>query len=317
MENDNSLFKKIIRPLAALVLIIVGAAGVWLFIGNLPEKKDSAAKEEVSLTSPFDNVYITAKAAYVYDARTKEVLYAKNEDLRLPLASVTKAMTALVAKEESAPDKVIVVGSDALSVTGDSGLYKGERWSLKDLLDFSLTSSSNDGMQAIANSLGALNQLSATPEERGEDFVRQMNKKAEELSMKNTYFFNPTGLDESVIQGGAYGTAKDITVLFDYILRYYPSLLEATKNREITVNSLDNLVHTAENTDSNVSEIPGIKASKTGFTDIAGGNLVVAFDPELGRPIIITVLGSTAEDRFTDVLTLVKASMKSLTQKDS
>jgi D-alanyl-D-alanine carboxypeptidase (penicillin-binding protein 5/6) len=314
-ENLNSQLQKALRFAALPLAVVLASAGIWFAVGSLPGRHAVSPEEELVQRSPFDNISITAKAAYVYDARTKEVLYAKNEDLRLPLASVTKVMTALVAKESGSAEGTVVIGESALAATGDSGLYGGERWRLKDILDFSLTSSSNDGMKAVAASIGALSGENATPEDSEEAFVQEMNKKAEALDMKNTYFFNPTGLDESEVQGGAYGTVKDITLLFDYVLRYHPSLMEATKEEEVAVASLDNHMHIAENTDLKVTDIPGIKASKTGYTDIAGGNLVVAFDPELGRPIIVAVLGSTASGRFEDVETLIKASMREISQE--
>jgi serine-type D-Ala-D-Ala carboxypeptidase (penicillin-binding protein 5/6) len=260
----------------------------------------------------FEGINLTANAAYVYDVRTKTVLYSKNADKRLPLASLTKVMTATVALDLASKDSIVVVTNEALRAEGDSGLRAGERWSLKKLLDFSLTSSSNDGARAVALALGALHKTNPTEEDSERDFINSMNMKASELQMKNTYFFNETGLDESTTKGGAYGTAKDMTTLFEYILKEHPDLLEATQDRTVRVTSLDNISHVAENTDQIVENIPGIKASKTGFTDIAGGNLVIAFDPELGRPIIISVLGSTAAERFTDVEQLVTRTLEAL-----
>ena len=120
----------------------------------------------------------------------------------------------------------------------------------------------------------------------------------------------------SDIKGGAYGSAEDMSILLEYILSREPTLLEATKEVTTTLYSLNDNLHVASNTNSLVSEIPGLKASKTGFTDNAGGNLVVIFDPELGRPIIITVLGSTGEGRFEDMRALVSAVMKYITNKN-
>src|SRR5581483_3055251 len=102
---------------------------------------------------------------------------------------------------------------DAIATEGDSGLKEGEKWNLKNLLDFSLVSSSNDGIRAVALSLGALASANATEKEIVDDFVRLMNKKADELDLKDTYFWNETGLDETEYKGGAYGTAHDIAML--------------------------------------------------------------------------------------------------------
>ena len=139
-----------------------------------------------------------------------------------------------------------------------------------------------------------------------------MNRKAGELGLRNTYFGNETGLDESDIKGGAYGTAKDMSTLLEYILVHNPELFVATTEVRTTIPSLDNREHVAKNTNDIVAEIPGLRASKTGFTNTAGGNLVFVFDPELGRPIIVSILGSTEEGRFEDARTLVSAVMEYL-----
>lgn len=262
-----------------------------------------------SLPSPFASVTLKAKSAYVYDARTKEVLFAQNENTRLPLASITKLMSALVARELSPSYGTVTVSREALKTEGDSGLLAGERWSLDDLLDFSLIVSSNDGMRAVSLALGALNNSNADESQIVSDFVRKMNVKAGELNLKNTYFWNETGLDESDIKGGAYGTAKDITTLMEYIITYHPDLIEATRELSTAFSSLDGIVHVAVNTNDLATTIPGLLGSKTGFTNTAGGNLSLAFDPEIGRPIIITILGSTEQGRFEDMQKLIEATL--------
>jgi D-alanyl-D-alanine carboxypeptidase len=70
--------------------------------------------------------------------------------------------------------------------------------------------------------------------------------------------------------------------------------------------------YSAENTNVVIDKIPNLIASKTGYTDLAGGNLVIAFDAGLNHPIIISVLGSTEKGRFSDVLQLVQATLKQL-----
>ena len=270
---------------------------VFVLIANLSSHNPPHKIEETKIISPFEKIFIDAKAVFVYDITASKTLYAKNQDERLPLASLTKVMSALVASELAPSNKIITITREAVATEGDSGLYIGERWYLKDLIDFSLISSANDGVKAIALNF--------------DNFVNQMNIRANTIGMKNTYFINETGLDERV-SGGAYGTARDMTTLFEYILRYHPDVLAATREPMLTFVSLSGLTHTVQNTDTVINQIPGIIASKTGYTDIAGGNLVVAFDPEIGRPIIVSVLGSSGEGRFSDMLTLIKASMESL-----
>ncbi len=260
----------------------------------------------------FPNVALQAKSVYVYDVRTKQVLYAKNENQRLSLASLTKLMAAVVAREIAPAYGTVTVTDGALRAEGDSGLLAEERWALGDLLDFSLVSSSNDGIRAVALSLGALQNFKADEKEILNDFVRAMNAKALDLDLKNTYFWNETGLDESDVKGGGYGTARDVVRLLEYIIETEPELLEATRERETTLTSMDNLKHVAKNTNQLASDTPGLIGSKTGFTETAGGNLAFVFDPELGRPIIITVLGSTAGGRFEDARKLIHATLQYL-----
>ena len=300
-----------LRLFGTLGIILIVLIAFSFIAGNMVKREDESVPSMV-VTNYFENLDLKAKAIYVYDVRTNKVLFSRNADTRMALASLTKVMTAVVAMDIAPEYSTVTVTQNALNLGGNSGLRVNEKWTLKNLLDFSLTSSSNDGAKAVALALGALNQTNATDTQAENDFINMMNVKADELNMKNTYYVNETGLDESTTKNGAYGTAKDMTTLFKYIIENKPQLLEATQQSTLTISSLDNIVHKVKNTDAIVADIPGIKASKTGFTDIAGGNLVVAFDPELGRPIIITVLGSTQTDRFTDVQKLVNATLQTI-----
>jgi serine-type D-Ala-D-Ala carboxypeptidase (penicillin-binding protein 5/6) len=289
----------------ALAFILVGS---FIFSTKVNRGDSSVPTETASTFFPPDA--IEAKAAYVYDVRTKTVLFAKNENTRLPLASLTKVMSALVALDTSPSYGTITITLNALKAEGDSGLLVDEKWSLGRLLDFSLTTSSNDGMRAVALSLGALSRADATSEEIINDFVGEMNLKASELGLQNTYFWNETGLDESDFKGGAYGTARDMSMLVEYVLAYHPELFIATRESLSTLQSIDNYPHVAKNTNIIANEIPKLLASKTGFTNTAGGNLIIAFDPELGRPIIISILGSTEKGRFEDARALIASVME-------
>ncbi|MDP3874910.1 MAG: hypothetical protein Q8Q22_00100, partial [bacterium] len=284
----NSEIKLFLILTAALLFLLIAS----FIFGLKVDRKDRSVPTEVA-SQPFPTVVLGAKAVYVYDVRTQTIFFAKNENTRLPLASLTKIMSALVAEDLSPLYGTVTVTSEALRAEGDSGLYRDEKWTLKGILDFSLLSSSNDGMRAVALSLGALSKAEVSSEEIINDFVEEMNRKANELGLKNTYFWNETGLDETDVKGGAYGTARDMSTLLEYILAYHPEMFEVTKETVTTFQSLDNYLHVAKNTNSIAAEIPGLMASKTGFTDTAGGNLVIVFDPELGRPIIVSILGST------------------------
>ena len=310
MDNKAAITEDLeLKLFGALALFIVLFLGISLIFSFRANRRDVSAPGEV-VADQFPQVSLEAKAAYVYDLRTGEVLFAKNEDKRLPLASLTKVMSALVARDISPDYGIVTVGEEALENDGDSGLFPDEKWALKDLLDFSLITSSNDGMRAVALALGALSRADATDDEIINDFVGRMNEKASDLGLKNTYFWNETGLDQSDIKGGAYGTAEDVTALMAFIIMEFPDLLAATQESVSEFASLDNNVHVARNTNDIISDIPGLLASKTGFTDTAGGNLSIIFDPELGRPIVVTVLGSTEEGRFSDVRSLVNSTLE-------
>jgi D-alanyl-D-alanine carboxypeptidase (penicillin-binding protein 5/6) len=165
-------------------------------------------------------------------------------------------------------------------------------------------SSSNDGAFALASAAGNV----LKPNSGAHSFVEAMNIRAEEIGLHETYFRNPTGLDISETEAGAYGSARDMAFLMEYIVKNEPDILTFTREDVARVYSKTGGFHDAENTNDYIDEIPGLIGSKTGYTDLAGGNLVVAFDAGLNRPIVVVVLGSSQEDRFTDVMELVNAA---------
>jgi D-alanyl-D-alanine carboxypeptidase len=263
----------------------------------------------VPTTDYFDGTAITARSAYVWDLTQQRALYNKNADVELPLASLTKLMTALVAYELLDPDDRINISVDAINEMGDSGFFDGERFSLRNLTDITLITSSNDGAYALAAAAGdsLLAGKNAT-----EMFVRAMNIRAEEIGLSQTHFNNATGLDLSEFEGGAYGSARDMAFLMEYIITHYPGLLEGTVTNYTLIANENGEGHLTENTNEIVSQIDGIIASKTGYTDLAGGNLVVAFNAGLNRPIIVSVLGSTRNGRFNDIMELVDRARMSV-----
>lgn len=298
--------------------VFVFASGIFL----LSAERDRAAKKItekpiVIHPDPFDDIDILAKAAFVGDVKTGEVLFEKNKEAQLPLASVTKVMTALVASDVPADTVVAIREQDIQS--GPGGLSLFEKWNLKELIDYTLVISSNSGANAIAGAAGALIKQSKGEEgvTNTEAFLQRMNEKAKELHLSQTFYLNPSGLDVDV-EGdvsGAYGSAEDMALLFAHIIKEKPDLLQATAYDSLNLNSLDGVRHVAENTNIVARVIPGLIASKTGYTLLADGNLVIAFDVGPAHPIVVAVLGSTQEGRFDDVETLVNASIKKIVQK--
>lgn len=317
---DSTVTQKPIRRfpvVAQLIMLLMLLAGIFStglvtrYFANVPttslDNTSSeplvAALETTALIAPLQNIKIEGKAAYVYDVKAKKALYTKGSDTVLPLASITKLMTALVAYELVDANKSITVPKEALNQSGSSGLLEGEEISLQSLSDYALLASSNDAAFAMANAVGSV----INKNKPNQTFVNAMNIRAEELDLPNLTFYNPTGLDESPSEAGALGTAREVTFLMEYILNNYPNILEPSTFTSTRVYNEAGSYHSAENTNPIVTSIPNLLGSKTGYTDLAGGNLTIAFDAGFNRPIIVTVLGSSFDGRFSDVKKLVDA----------
>ncbi len=321
-EGDKT--KKTLAPwqIAALfgivfVLLWAGGAFSWLWGG---EKITAENESGVALLprNPFENISIEANAALVFDIQKQKVLYAKNEETQLPLASLTKLMTALIAEETLPEEGAVVVGKDAIAEEGDNGFLVGERWQKNDLIALTLLASSNDGAHALASAVEAFkkeNDATASSSDRAVSFTEMMNVQAKTLGMNQTYFLNAAGLDVQKNESGAYGSARDVAALLEYILRNHPGILDATPFDKMTFTSHDGVAHNAKNTNEQTAAIPGLVASKTGFTDLAGGNLAVLFEAGPMYPVAVVVLGSSVDGRFTDVEQLVSATLTRLNQR--
>jgi serine-type D-Ala-D-Ala carboxypeptidase (penicillin-binding protein 5/6) len=321
-ENTNKLPVAQQLLLLGVILVVIFAGTVTPKLIALLQKENAPAAtsqtqnipldgQRASSGTPFENISIRAKAAYVWDINNQKPLYKKDEAQQLPLASLTKLMTALVANEVLEDSQNVRIGDLSIRQDGDSGLVEGEVFDRLTLSDLVLMSSSNDGAFALAAAAGNI----LIPNSGANSFVNAMNIRAEEIGLKETYFKNPTGLDISQTEGGAYGSARDMAFLMEYIVLNQPDILEFTKEDQARVYSQTGEFHDAENTNYYVDEIPGLIGSKTGYTDLAGGNLVIAFNAGLNRPIAAVVLGSTQQERFTDMLKLVEEAQRYVTNE--
>lgn len=307
-KNTKQLFT------ALVLLAILALPYLWKQVDLAPKEWKIPPMVVSEKVDPFENIELEAAAVYVLDAKTGEPIYVYNENKNLPLASLTKMMTAIVATDLVPKSTVVTIDVSDIREEGDSGLLVGERWRMSDIIDFTLTTSSNDGASAIASVAGSLGQSAyGSPIEQAKsDFVNKMNEKTQEIGLLETRFLNESGLDISDEMSGSYGTAKEMALLMAYAIKNKSEVVEATSLDRFHVASLSSIGHTATNTNQSAMNIPGLIASKTGFTDLAGGNLVVAFDAGLMNPIIVSVLGSSIDGRFSDVEKLVWASIKSL-----
>lgn len=300
--------------LGVLMFILIGLFGSLLLPNKTPQNAAAINLDDVTVTKPLPEpaalgeATIRAKSAYVWDVRNQKVLFEKNATKSLPLASITKLMTAMLAYELVNNDSEATITASALNQDGSTGFTEGERLSIKNLSRLALISSSNDAAYALAANVGS----SLGERNPAAQFISGMNIRAQELGLETLKFKNPTGLDVSLSEPGAVGSAKDISLLMEYILENYPEILEPTQESAARVYNLSGDFHDVENTNNAMYAIPNLLGSKTGYTDLAGGNLTIAFDAGFDRPIIVTVLGSTYEERFTDVLELVAMVRESL-----
>lgn len=302
--------------LAGFLLFLFAAAGgsVAQFVTSMRADQNSPTSDPattaIALTEldampyavPLD-IPLLADAAFVWDVKGERVLYEKNADDVMPLASITKLMTALVAYELVAEDTPVAIPGRAASQESASGLLPGERFTLSRLTDLALINSANDAAYALASAVGS----SLGPADATAQFVAAMNLRAEALDLETLAFKNTTGLDLSSTEAGAMGSARDVSKLMAFLVTTYPELLKSTTKDAIRVFNEEGGFHDAENTNPLVREIPNLLGSKTGYTDLAGGNLTVAFDVGFDRPVIVTVLSSSRQGRFSDVAALIEA----------
>lgn len=272
---------------------------------KIAEKNTALENNENPKEDPFASVKISAHGAYIKDLNTGKVLYSKNASEKMPLASLTKVVTALTAAEILEDSDLVKI--DYKQANGNDGLVAGEHFRFGDLVNLTLISSSNNGASALAFAAGSIVDTKNNPEK---SFVDHMNILVKKIGMTDTEFKNETGLDENnETEAGALGSAKDISTLFEYVLRNEPKLLEATRAGVLTVRSKEGFEHHLKNTNEIINSLPNIVGSKTGYTEVAGGNLAVVIDPALNNPVVIVVLGSSKEGRFKDVERLTQATL--------
>jgi serine-type D-Ala-D-Ala carboxypeptidase (penicillin-binding protein 5/6) len=287
-----------------------------LAIGKNKAEVQASAVTEIVQSNPIPKkitgVTLNAEAAYVWDVVGQRALYEKNPDEALPLASITKLMTALVAYELVPDDTLVTISQDAASQQSGGSLQAGETYKVKELADFALISSYNSAAYTLADSVGKL----LGEDEAMDQFIAAMNIRAQELNLLSLKYESPTGLDISATKAGAYGSARDTSFLMEYILLNDPEILSPTLTEYIRLYNQNGEYHEAHNTNNILNDVPNLLGSKTGYTDLAGGNLTIAFDAGYNRPVIITILGSTRNERFSDVKKLVAKVQETMTKKE-
>jgi serine-type D-Ala-D-Ala carboxypeptidase (penicillin-binding protein 5/6) len=228
---------------------------------------------------------VAARAVLVADGRTGDVLYRRGADERMPMASITKLMTAIVTLEHARPGESVTVSRQAVGQGGSSiFLSPGERLRLRDLLAAALIQSANDSAYALAAEVG---------DGSIRRFVRMMNAKAAELGLDGTNYVRPDGLDAA----GHLSTARD-TFRLAQVAMEEPLIRELVRTRTTEIaggrklRSWNDLLWT----------YPGLIGVKTGHTDRAGWSEVAAARRK-PTTVYAVILGSPSRARRNADLT--------------
>ena len=220
------------------------------------------------LTAVTEAVEVSAAAAVLMDADSGRLLYEKNGEKRMLIASTTKLMTALVALEQGGLQQEITVTGGHMAEGSSMYLRPGEKLTLETLLYGLLLSSRNDAALAVTECMGG-----AVP------FVARMNEKAAELGMENTHFANPNGLDDEA----HYSTAEDMAKLAAAAMDD-PVLRRVASTRTARIGG-----RTLTNHNKLLSRVEGCVGLKTGYTRAAGRTLVSCAERDGVRLVAVTL----------------------------
>ncbi|MDO8575205.1 MAG: serine hydrolase [bacterium] len=247
------------------------------------EKKIIESFSTSSIPKPYS---LTARAYIVANLDTGKVLLSQNSKIISPIASITKLVTALVARDVMSSDKAVLITEKALDTSGDSGhLIEGKKYTASALLYPLLMESSNDTASALSYDYGE------------EDFISLMNKKAKELGMIKTFFDDPTGLSYKNIS-----SPEDLFKLSRYIYYNDKDLLNITTLDSKKIEDIDKTVSVYENNINIFAKNDKFIGGKTGTTIAAGESIIAMFNIgtlKTPKNIAVIVLGSN--DRQKDV----------------
>lgn len=223
----------------------------------------------------------------------EKTLFEKDKNKILPIASLTKLMTAKIVLENYELEEIITISEKAVAIEGDSGEFKiGETFKIKDLLYSLLMESSNDAAFALSEVIGK------------KSFVNLMNFEAESLGLQNTYFADCMGLDPKIAEGPInYSTVEDLAKFTNYLLKN-PLIWEISGTKEFDLYDANGIFHhQIKNTNKLLESVvwqAKIIGGKTGWTPRAGDCLLLVVKaPKSQGYLINIILGS--EDRFGEM----------------
>lgn len=273
---------------------------------------DSQLEVALDITNP--DIVVDAKAAILFDANTKEVLYYKDAVEAVFPASTAKLLTSVVALKWCKPDEEVTIGDEIKMMASDSTrayLCKGQVLTVQDLLTAMLLPSGNDAAYAMAAYVGkkSLQNMESTNEEAIPEFIRLMNLEAVSLGAKNSCFKTPDGYDAI----GQYTTAYDMG-LIGAAASEYKTIIEITKqscSRNIFPSGED---VTFYNTNKLITKYSGQYYSnaiglKTGTSTMAGRCIIAAAEKD-GKKVVCAIMDSSSAGRWEDAIKLLKYGLE-------
>lgn len=274
---DAFFYAQIVQPIQTATLV------------KIPKKPEKPALELQSES---------AMSLKINHAGREKILFRKNNQKTLPIASLTKLMTALLVFEENSYyngydfSRVITVSKEAASqedIPIHGNLRAGEAFTIEKLLELTLFYSSNDAAFTLSESM-----------DENKTFIEKMNQKVMALGLKNTHFVNPTGLDpEDTDVVPNHSTAQELTELTKYILK---------ENPDIFVFSLKKGPYPTKNSVSDLYSPKGQEfvGGKTGYTEKAGGCMLVVLKDGKENIFINVILGAdSSESRIQEMQKLI------------
>lgn len=283
-NNNKNPHQNLIKITLVCAMILVFCAVI--FANVLPLGKNIACADEVA---------VSGKACYLVDTVTGTEMYQKDADKRLPIASMVKIMTSLMAFEaverrDLSLDEMVSVSEESASMGGSQVfLDAGKKYKARELLKSIVVASANDSCVAIAERLSG----------SVDGFVKDMNKRAKELGMTNTHFANCTGLPAPE----NYSSAKDVSIMFRQLIKHPVYFQFAGIWLEDFVHP-DGRTTSMTNTNKLVKFYDGCDGGKTGFTSEAKFCLSATAERNGLRVVAVVIGADSSKERFSAVSNL-------------
>lgn len=291
------MWKKKVLYILVIFILIFNMMGIVYADDELEEFIESEElSETISVSNEnSDEPIINSRTGVIYDRKSGRILWEKNANKRVAMASTTKIMTCIIVLENANLNDEVTVSSKAAGTGGSRlGLKKGDKITVNDLLYGLMLRSGNDAAVALAEHVGG----------DKEGFANLMNSKAKDLELKDTHFVTPHGLDNPE----HYTTAYELAKITEYALKN-EKFAKIVNTKECTIN-INGYSKALNNTNELLGYLQGVNGVKTGFTNNAGRCLVTSVNRD-NFEIITVVLGAdTKKIRTTDSIKLIEYAYK-------